>query len=156
RFGYRFNHTLQDNRQPGRERADLENFINGLTLGWNPATTFELNFEMSAESANNRENARTDRTLRFGLGTRWQMRPRASLNANFSTIGAGDTGGNTRNRNAEFDLQWTWRFQRETEERFRKFQAIYFIRYANRYARARDRVFTINTLTRLNTFNTGL
>ncbi len=156
RFSYRFNHSLQDNRQRGRERADLENFINGFTLEWSPLTTFELNFDVSAESATNRETARTDRTLRFGFGTRWQITPRAILNANFSTIGVGDVARTSRNRNAEFDLQWSWRFQRGTQERFRKFQSVYFIRYANRYVRAQNRIFGINTLTRLNTFNTGL
>ncbi len=138
------------------ERTDLQNFIHGFTLGWNPIATFDLNFDLSAESANNRESARTDRTLRFGFGTRWQITQRATLNANFSTIGVGDVAGTSSIRNADFDLQWSWRFQRETPSRLRKFQAVYFMRYANRYVRVQDRTFSINTLNRLNTFNTGL
>jgi hypothetical protein len=159
RLGYRLNHSLQDNRAVGRERADLQNFTHNATFGWNPLTTLDLNVEINFEDANNRERAATDRTLRFGLVTNWQATGRQSFNATFSTIGAGGFAERARtndSRNLEFDLQWNYRLARESENRFRKFQAVYFIRYSNRFARSRNFTESINALTKLQTFNTGV
>ena len=156
RLAYRLNHSLQDNRAVGRQRADLRNFTHNATAGWNPLTTLELNLELNFEDANNRELARTDRLLRFGGVVNWQATKRQTFNLTLSTIGAGDLARTTRNFNNEFDLQWSYRLSRENENRFRKAQVNYFIRYANRFARARNFTENINNLTKLQTFNTGL
>ena len=156
RLAYRLNHSSQDNRQPGRERADLRNAVHEVILGWNPLTTLELNAELGAESALNRETERLDRTLRFGFGAAWRMSRGALLSANLATTGVGDAAQTSRRRNTELDLQWTWRFGGESADRFKKVQTTFFLRYANRLARARDDLFGVNTLTRLQTFNTGL
>jgi hypothetical protein len=156
RLAYRMNHSLQDNRALGRERADLQNFTHNATVGLNPLATLELNLELNFEDANNREQARTDRTLRFGGVVNWQATRRQSFNLTLSTIGAGDLARTTKNFNNEFDLQWSFRLARENENRFKKVQANYFIRYANRFAHTRNFVENINNLTRLQTFNTGL
>jgi hypothetical protein len=72
RVGYSLNHSLQDNRAAGRERSDLQNFTHNVTVGWNPLTTLEVNLDLNFEDANNRELARTERTLRFGFAANWQ------------------------------------------------------------------------------------
>ncbi len=156
RAGYRLNHSIADNRALSRERADLQNFVHGATFGWNPRPTFDLNFEINFEDANNREEANSNRTLRFGINTNWQMTPRQAWNLTFSTLGAGDLLRTNRNRNTEFDLQWSYRLTRENENRFRKYQINYFIRYANRFARNRVFADSLNNVTKLQTFNTGL
>ncbi|MDQ3012557.1 MAG: hypothetical protein M3X11_17835, partial [Acidobacteriota bacterium] len=153
---YRLNHTLQDNRAVGRERADLQNFVHSAAVGWNPLATLQLSFETSFEDANNREQANTARTLRFGFTANWQATPRQGLNATFSTLGAGDLLRTNKNRNAEFDFQWNYKLTRQNENRFKKVQTVYFIRYSNRFAHTRNFTENVNTLTRLNTFNTGL
>jgi hypothetical protein len=159
RLGYRLNHSLQDNRALGRERADLQNFVYNATFGWNPTPTLDFNFEVNFEDANNREQTATDRTLRFGLITNWQATGRQSFNATLSTIGAGGFAERARtsdSRNVEFDLQWNYRLARESENRFRKFQAVYFVRYSNRFARTRNFIESVDALTKLQTFNTGV
>ena len=156
KLAYRLNHSLQDNRALGRERADLQNFTHNGTVGWSPLAKLELNFDLSFEDANNREQARTDRNLRFGATANWQATRRQTFNLTLSTAGAGDLARTTRNFNNEFDLQWSYRLTRENENRFKKFQANYFLRYANRFARARNFVDNIDNLTKLQTFNTGL
>ena len=159
RLGYRLNHSFQDNRAAGRERADLRNFIHNATAGWNPMAALDLNFEINFEDANNREQAQTDRTLRFGLIVNWQATRRQSLNATLSTIGSRAFAEEARisdSRNLEFDLQWNYSLARESENRFRKFQAVYFLRYSNRFARARNAPEGVDMLTRLQTFNTGV
>ncbi len=155
RLTYRLNHSLQDNRQPGREAADLRNLINGVTFGFNPRPDFELNFDLNIEGATNFEIRRTGRTLRAGINTNWRMTPRMTLNAIVSNTLAGDLARTTRNRNTEFDLQWSYQFTRG-ETGWRKIQGQFFIRYADRYARTRDFVFGLDNLTRLKTLNSGL
>jgi hypothetical protein len=156
RLGYRLNHSLQDNRAAGRERADLQNFVHNVAFGWNPLPTLDLSLEVNFEDANNREEARTDRRVSFGFIANWQATRRQSLNATFSTIGAGDLARTNNSRNIEFDLQWNYRLTRETENRFRKVQTVFFMRYSNRFARARNFSENVNTLTKSQTFNTGL
>ncbi|MGE0129927.1 MAG: hypothetical protein AB7U82_17735 [Blastocatellales bacterium] len=156
RVAYTLNHSLQDNRAIGRERSDLQNFVHGVTVGWNPLTTLEINFDVNFEDANNREQVATNRTLRFGLGANWQVSARQSVNATFATVGAGDLARTNDSRNIELDLQWNYRLTRESENRFRKAQANYFIRYSNRFARTNNFLENVNALTKLQTFNTGL
>jgi hypothetical protein len=127
RLGYRLNHSLQDNRAVGRERADLRNFTHNATVGWSPLATLELNLDLNFEDANNRELSLTDRTLRFGGAATWQATKRQTFNLTLSTVGAGDLARTTRNFNNEFDLQWSYRLTRENENRFKKVQANYFI-----------------------------
>jgi hypothetical protein len=156
RVTYQLNHSLTDNRAADRERSDLQNFVHVVSIGWTPRPTLSVNFETNFEDANNREQAQTNRTLRFGINTNWQMNTRQTWNLTFTTIGAGNLVRTQRNRNLELDLQWNYRLTREHQNRFKKYQVNYFVRYSNRYARTLDSVFGFNSLTRLNTFNTGL
>jgi hypothetical protein len=156
RVAYSLNFSKQDNSALTRERADLQNFVHSVTFGMQPLTTLDFSFELNFEDANNRELIRTDRTLRYGLNANWQATLCQSFNVIFSTIGQGDLARTVRNRNLEFDLQWNYKFTRENENKFRKWQANYFIRYANRYARNRNFTDALNVLTKAQTFNTGL
>ncbi|MGH9844652.1 MAG: hypothetical protein ACREEM_38525 [Blastocatellia bacterium] len=155
RLTYHFNRSLQDNRQPGRAASDLRNLINGLAFGLNPHKVFDLSFDLNLESARNFETLRTDRTLRAGINSNWRMTPRMTLNAIVSNTLAGDLARTTRNRNTEFDLQWSYQFTRG-ETGWRKVQSQFFLRYADRYARTRDFAFGLDNLTRLKTLNGGL
>jgi hypothetical protein len=155
RLSYRFNRSFQDNRQPGRAVADLRNLINGFTFGLTPHAVFDLNFDLNLESAANFEMARTDRTLRAGINTNWHVTPRMTLNAIVSNTLAGDLARTTRNRNTEFDLQWSYQFTRG-ETGWRKMRGQFFIRFADRYARTRDFAFGLDNLTRLKTLNSGI
>ncbi|MEW6125727.1 MAG: hypothetical protein AB1757_01580 [Acidobacteriota bacterium] len=155
RFGYRFNRSFQDNRQPGRERADLKNLVNGFLLGLPSLGRVDLTFDLNFERATNVEANRTDRTLRLTSAINWRVTNSLTFTANISGSGAGDLAQTSRNRNAEFDLQMAYRFISE-KSRYRKVQGQFFIRYANRYASAFDRVFGFNNLTKIETLNTGL
>src|SRR5581483_722601 len=155
RVGYRFNRSSQDNRQTGRELADLYNTVNGFTFGITPVTTLELNFDVSAEDAENREAKRVDRTWRFGFNANWQMTKSMSLTSALSALNAYDLGRTTDNFNTEFNAQWAYSFGVD-KSRFRKVKSQFFIRFANFFARNRDLKFETNNLTKSWTFNTGL
>ncbi len=155
RFGYRFNRSFQDNRQPGREGADLQNLINSFALGLPTLGRVDVTLDLNFERAKNLESNRTDRTLRLTSNINWRMTNNATFTANISGTGAGDLLQTSRNRNAEFDLQLAYRFISE-KSRYRKVQGQFFIRYANRYASLSDRLFGVSNLTKLQTLNTGL
>jgi hypothetical protein len=157
RFGYRFNRSFQDNRQQGRETSDLLNIVHSWNIGLNPHSALDLNFDLSAESANNKETSRIDDTLRVGSSLTWRMSfPKNSvLTANISTTIAGDRTNTNDSRNAEFDIQWAYKFGVE-KSRFRKVQTQFFIRYSNRYSFSQDNVFIVRNLNKLQTFNAGL
>ena len=118
--------------------------------GW-----LDLNFDLNWESALNQEQPRTDRTLRLAANINWRMTERMLVNALISATGTGNTTGTNRNRNAEFDLQWSYRFAIE-KSKTRRLQGQFFLRYANRYASSFDRLFGFNNLTRFQTLNGGL
>jgi len=155
RFGYRFNQSLQDNRQPGRVSADFKTLVNSFTVGVTPQPRLEMNFDLSAERASNLEAARFDRTWRASFSANFQTTKKSILAATISSAFAGDTLNLTTSRNADLDLQWSWRFGVE-KDKYRKVQGQFFIRYANRYARAIDNIFLFRNLTKLQTMSAGL
>jgi hypothetical protein len=156
RFGYRYNRSFQDNRQVRREFADLKNLVNVFTFGFAPSAALDVNLELHAESAENREAPRTDRTLRFNSNLNWRMSPLMTLTASFANTTLGDLARTASSRNTDFTLQWSRRFGFKEQSRFRKVQAQFFIIYANRYAHSRDTVFGFNNLRKAQTLNSGL
>lgn len=155
RFGYRFNQSLQDNRQVRREFADLLNRVSVFTVGFT-VTKFEATLEMHAESAENRETVRTDRTLRFSSNVSWRMTALMTLTASFSNTNLGDLAHTAYSRNTEFQAQWSRRMVFKEQSRFRKMQAQFFITYANRYGYAYDTVFGSSSVRKTQTLNSGL
>ena len=79
RGGYGWNRSLQDNRQPGRERADLLNVVHTLQLGAMASTTLDAGVELAFEDADNRESLRSDLTRRISVNVAWRPAPRTSL-----------------------------------------------------------------------------
>jgi hypothetical protein len=156
-IGYRYNRAFQDNQQPGRERADFRTAVNAVTLGTKPHSTLDLDFDLSQEQLKNFEQPRIDRTFRFGTRATWRtpFLKNSSFSAGFSTTLAGDTNNFNDTRNAEFDAQWAYRFS-FGKEKFKKTDAQFFIRYANRYGDVIDRLFLFNNFNKTQVFNFGL
>ena len=154
-FGYRLNHSFQNNRQAGQDLADLSNFVNGFTVGLSPSSSLNLNIDLNAESAFDKQSRVTNRTLRLAPGFNWRMTQKSALASNVSFTLAGDADDIRNNRNIEFDIQYSLQFGVE-RDRFRKVGGQFFIRYANQYARSRDRAFGLNDLTKNQALNLGL
>lgn len=155
RFGYRFNQSFQDNRQVGREVADFRTLVNALTFGIKPYRRLDLNVDLSSEHANNLEVNRLDRTLRLAFGSNFQTTKKSILAANISSNLAGDAADTNRNRSIDLDFQWSWRFGIE-KSKYRKLQGQIFVKYANRYARAQDKIFLLNNITKFQSLSGGL
>lgn len=156
RAGYRFNYSFQDNRQPGRERSDLLNENNSVTIGLNLINDLDLNFDIGAERASSFQQDTINNTFRVGTNMTWRMTSTMAWALNASTTGAGDRANTSRRRDADLDVQYTWRFLNTEKDRWRKMQGQFFIRYANRYGSTRDLLFGFNTLNKLQTFNAGI
>ncbi len=155
RTGYRFNRSSQDNRQTGRESADLYNTINGVTFGYTPNQKVDLSFDVNSERARNAENNRSDQTWRFGFNANLQVTKNTALSATLSTLNAFDLGQISDNFTNEFNAQWTWKFL-AGQKQFKKFSGQFFIRYANFFVRTIDRSFDTNNLTKSQTLNVGV
>ncbi len=153
--GYSYNRSFTNNQQTGRELADLLNQTHGFRVGFTPLQTFSLNFDLSRDGANNKEINRLDGTWRAAFGMNWQLNKRATLGGNISHTLAGDKARTSRNRNFEFDAQFTYSLGVERGE-LKKVKTQLFVRYANRFARSRDNVFLTNSFNKQQTLNTGL
>ncbi len=155
--GYRYNRVFQDNKQPGRERADFQSAVNGLSVGYNPFTSLTFGIELSHERQTALEQQRTDRSIRLGTQTTWQtpFLKNSTVSLNVSTSIAGDTRRLNENRNAEFDVQWSYRFA-IGQKKFKKAEAQFFIRYANRYGHTFDRLTVLRNFNKTQGFNAGI
>jgi hypothetical protein len=156
RTGYRFNHSFQDTRQGGRERNDLLNENHAVTIGLNVIKDLDLNFDIGSERASSFQQNTINNTVRAGTNITWRMTPKMAWALNASTTGAGDRANTSHRRDADLDVQYTWRFLNTEKNRWRKMQGQFFVRYANRYGFSRDFLFGFNTFNKLQTFNAGV
>lgn len=172
RYSYRLNYSTQTNFGANRADTRLNNLVNGLTLGFNPHSAFDINFDVSLENVLNEDNndnkdrRRDDRTLRFGFFANWRPTSRITVTANFSNTGMrsfGDLSLASSSRNMQFDAQCSWRFlgrrQSEQEPAMRfmgKLQGQWYVRYSHRYARSQSELQKLYDFNRGNTFNSGL
>jgi hypothetical protein len=72
-FGYRFGLSEQDNRQAGRENADLERGTHGFLVQAAPRRALSLNGEVSWIRASSAERAEADATRKLGGGVHWAV-----------------------------------------------------------------------------------
>jgi hypothetical protein len=154
-WGYNVNHSFQDNRQKGRERADQGVLVNTGRVGIAATSKVNFNLDLSRESSANKETGRIDRTYRLGPGLTWQLTKHMGLTANLANTIAGDAAKTSHSRNTEFDASWTYRFERGKEQ-FKKFSGQFFIRYANHYSHALERLVVSDTLRRNQTLTANL
>jgi hypothetical protein len=154
-WGYNVNRSFQDNRQKGRERADLDVLVNTGRLGIAATSKLNFNLDLSAESSANRESGRLDRMYRIAPGVMWRLNGQMGLTLNLANNIAGDSAKTSRGRNTEFDASWTYRFER-SREGVGKVTGQFFIRYANQYSRFLDRLLIIDSLRKNQTLTANL
>lgn len=156
-IGFVHTRSFQDNRQPGRERADFAAASTGVTVGYKPFNSLGLDFELSRERQKSFEQLRTDRTFRLGTRAVWQIPfiKNSVFSGGFSFTLAGDTANLSDARNGELDAQWAYNFS-FGEKKFKKLSGQFFIRYANRYGDTIDRQFFLNSINKAQTFNAGI
>jgi hypothetical protein len=154
-WGYNVNHSFQDNRQPGRERADLGVLVNTGRVGIAATSKLQMNFDLSAENNVNKETGRIDHTYRVGPGVTWQLTKHFGFSTNLANTIAGNVANTSDSRNTDWDASLTYRFVRG-KEGLRKISGQFFIRYANHYSHAIERLIVSDTLRKNQTLTANL
>ena len=155
RAGYRGTHTLQDNRQAGRENADAVNRTHGLALSISPLQQLAMTIEGSLESLESLETNTIVRTKRVGLGLSALLLPGVStvLNGSFSSS-ENDDGSNTQEQ-ASYSLEASYAFDLTSSFVF-KWRGQLFMRYAWNEAVTSNALFDLHSLTRAWVITTGV
>ncbi len=143
RFGLRGSTSNQNNRQPGRERADFETDAGSVFLGFTPTDRFDISFDTSLDEQKNIESATRQRNRRVGATMTWRFFRDFALAANRSeTFGRDGAHTNERQSSDSFvELSTGFRLWRNAQSRN---ASRLFVRYANREQSTFDRIFNLN------------
>lgn len=117
RAGLRLGRSFQDNRQPGRELADLLVRTYGVTAGANALRGLDVGIDVTREQADNLELRQETKTVRYGVNLTWTLTPAIAAAALVSRT---ESDQNPRARESELwnaDAQIGWRFDRRMGER---------------------------------------
>ena len=104
-LAYRWNQSIQDNRQVGRERADFRGTVHGWSFGLTGVTGFAPSLEASVERQKNIESGLTQRTERLGASAAAQLTRTTAFNGSVSQAWGFDPFGGQRTRNTEFQVE---------------------------------------------------
>jgi hypothetical protein len=126
---YQLNRSSQDNRQEGRERSDLTNLTNNLSVGVSPASTLDLSLDAALERAENREFSQRNSTWRLGTLMTWRFSRTSALVASVSRTRTVDDPRTAEQSNTEFRFEVSQRLSLFRAGSARS-QAQLFLRYA--------------------------
>ncbi|HLG54341.1 MAG TPA: hypothetical protein VI485_03355 [Vicinamibacterales bacterium] len=105
RAGYSLNRSLQDNRQVGRELADLVNLVHGVQVGVTPSDRFDANLDVAFEGADNREFLLTDLTRRISVSATARPATRTSLGGTVTFAFMRNDPSSSERRTTDFNVQ---------------------------------------------------
>jgi hypothetical protein len=101
RFQYHYNRSDQDNRQVGRERADLEGASSTVSFGVTAHAKIDLSVDASDERLSNRELAQRSRVRRLGATVNWRATALTTLTAFASASASSDDPSTNHADNGE-------------------------------------------------------
>jgi hypothetical protein len=103
------NTSDQDNRQAGRERADLLNTTNGLTVSLTPWDRFTLSLDAGIDGARNREVDQRTQTRHWSASSRLQPFVPSTLTATYVRTTSDDRPLTSRTSNNDLRVEWQQR-----------------------------------------------
>ncbi|GMR14305.1 MAG: hypothetical protein BMS9Abin29_2554 [Gemmatimonadota bacterium] len=149
-IGYQVNLSNQDNRQEGREDADLRNLKNAFSLGINPMRSLSLTFDLGYEEADNKQRDEINNTRRFGTRINWKPIKRSTLAIQFSDTFKDDEAKTRERSDTRLDLRWSGAIPGTTRQ-----NGQYYIRYARNVSESLDTVRDRDERRERWTLNTG-
>lgn len=157
-LGYRYGWSFQDNRQTGREGADLRNRTHGVSAGVSPFGTVGLRVELALERADNLETGRTDEVRRLGGSLTWQVFKDTNLAVNASTTLGRDVERTSESDSKELaaELSQGFRFGKLLPLSSEGVRGRAFLRYASRLSSSFDATFGFDSSTSGWQWNTGV
>lgn len=153
-LGYTLARAHQDNRQPGRERADFRNLAHQLSLTAPLTDTLRATLALTRSRQLAVETSRVAWTTGGSLGVDWQASDRWSLAASVSSNRDHDSLDHASARSVALQLQSSWRFELPGPGQPLPVQA--FVRLSRQGERSEDRVFGQRTDQRLDGVDVGL
>lgn len=117
--GYRYNISAQDNRQIGREKADLGNLAHSVAAGVSPWRWADFGASYSFEGSKNRELLQKNATRRFGANVDLRPTGRLALGTVFSRTWVRDypLTSDAANDDLSIELSENFRLLRGTSDR---------------------------------------
>ncbi len=143
RTGYRLTLADQDNRQPGRERADFLNTGHGLAFGL-ATTRFDLALDGNLERAENEEQPRVDTTERLGLIAGFRPLPGLAFAGIVQASRTKNDTGTAESHARSYELTGTYRIERRVSVS-RALAAQLLLRWALRENDSKDTVFATSS-----------
>jgi hypothetical protein len=140
-LGYTLTASRQDNRQPGRERADFVQQTHQVALGVTRNERFDAGVELQLERGRNEEAGETDRLRRIGFTLNQRLPRGFGLTATFGAAWTDAEGADRDGRTLEGDLQASWRLGFRPGEEGPA--ATLFVRGATQRARTRNPLLSI-------------
>lgn len=122
-FGLQWNRSQQDNRQVGREDADLNVTRRGGTLRFTPFQRANVSLDLAQEISENVQRDETDETFRWGGQLSWQLFDRSSLSVRVSDTNTQDVLDTRSRGNRQWNAQWS-----SVVPMAQRFQGQYFLR----------------------------
>jgi hypothetical protein len=150
-LGYRLDHSRQDNRQEGRELADLTNLVHAVAFGFTPHARVRLDLEATRERAASKERQEIARTRRFGIRGNWSAFDRTTLSVSWALTHAEDDAGIRERDDTTLDAQWS-----SFVPRLDRIGGQYFLRFSRTSAQALDREFDLDDERRNWSVDSGL
>jgi hypothetical protein len=151
RASYRLSLSRQDNRQIGRENADLNFLSNAFGFGLSPNPHWNVGADLNLERGENKEQDRVDLTRRIGFNITFLPVPEFSIGAIFNTGKMHDERDITENNNLGLNLEASYRFKIMDRS-----QGQAFVRYSRQTSDSSDTTFGFNQNLETWTVNTGL
>jgi len=128
---YRYNQTLQDNRQTGRERADFYGVSNTISIDVAARSNLDAGYEASTEHQTNRESAQTNRVRRAGGSITWRPTPLTTITGFASINVTRDDPLTTDVSNRDLRIELTRGFNLWRNPTVGGSRGQLFVRYAN-------------------------
>ena len=135
-LGYQWNRSHQDNRQEGREDADLTVTRNGANVRLSPTRGLNVSVDFGLESSENLQRDETDETTRWGAQLQWQLFDRSSLSLRLSDTSTEDLLVTRRRANNQVDAQWS-----SVLPYLNRIQGQYFFRFTRSEAESFNKQF---------------
>lgn len=154
-FGYRADFSEQDNRQPGRERADFEHRVHGANLALALFEGLDLNFDVSVERSYSFEAARLDRNRNYAFGLAWNITKQLHFAGTVALVESFDESRTNENESTNIDLNLSYRVRWQTNGG-RAVGGQLFVRYTDMDFSALDRLFGFATSNRTRLFIGGI
>ena len=153
-LNYKYITAFQDNRQVGRETADIRNLTHQLSTSWQATPQFRLNLGYNFVNATNLEQPITRFTNSPTIGASWEFIPGTIFAFNYNSSNDSDSLGQASTNGESLEFLLTRNFNLNALER--EIPGSVFIRYGKQSTLNLNSQNGVNTNAAIYTISAGL